>query len=75
MNFLFQLLKEDKTGWIRLLLGLVVAGFWAGMYYNKLTFILIDHDKRIARFEKVAETIPDIKESLARIEGSLRIRR
>lgn len=73
-DVLIKLFKE-QDGWVRLVIGLIVAVYFVTKFYYKQEFMLSDHEKRISNVEKVAEMIPNVKESLARIEGALRIRR
>ena len=71
----FLELVKSGNAWIRMGVAVIIGTFIAGMYFTNLKHTLGDHEKRIVNFEKVAEMIPTIKESLARIEGSMRIRK
>lgn len=65
--------KDDKAGWLRLVLAFIIGGFVVGAAWNNIKATLINHTEKIVKLEESIKTIPAIRESLARIEGALGI--
>ena len=71
MKYLLDLIK-DANGWVRLAVGLIVAGWVAGSYWANLKTTLKNHDDRIVKLEIVTDSMKSIEDKLDR---ALRIRR
>ena len=70
---LISALLADKPGLSRLLFAIVIGAFIAGGAWSSIKATLNEHTNDIVSLTNAVSIIPDLRESLARIEGALGI--